>query len=54
MTHDKGLGDTVKRVLDKVGVRQQGCGCASRQAILNRLIPYFNGPKLTPGTYKGH
>lgn len=42
----KGLGDTVKKVIDKVSMALTGkapkpCGgCAGRQAALNKLLPY--------------
>jgi hypothetical protein len=35
----RGLGDTVARVLDAVGVAKCG-GCAKRQKLLNQLVPY--------------
>lgn len=35
----KGLGDTVKKVTDKLGIKQCG-GCKRRQEKLNRLFPY--------------
>lgn len=35
----RGLGDTVKKVTDKMGWSQCG-GCEKRQGKLNRLIPY--------------
>ena len=35
----KGLGDTIKKITDKVGIKQ--CGkCKKRQKALNRLVPY--------------
>lgn len=37
-----GLGDTVKKVIDKVSrgkVKQCG-GCKKRQNVLNKLVPY--------------
>lgn len=42
MTQDKGLGDTVKRVLDKVGIEQKpgDCGCKKRQERLNKFLAY--------------
>jgi hypothetical protein len=35
----KGLGDTIKKVTDKLGIKPCG-GCGKRQDKLNRLIPY--------------
>ena len=35
----KGLGDTIKKVTDKLGIKQCG-GCKKRQDALNRLVPY--------------
>ena len=35
----KGLGDTVKKVTEKLGIKQCG-GCKRRQEKLNRLFPY--------------
>jgi hypothetical protein len=39
---DKGVGDTVKRVVDKVGIKECG-GCAKRREILNQSLPYRRG-----------
>lgn len=36
----RGLGDTAKRLLQKVGIKSQCGGCKKRQAALNQLIPY--------------
>lgn len=37
----KGLGDTVAKVLKKVGVRKQKiCNCTKRQRLLNKYFPY--------------
>ena len=43
----RGLGDTVAKVLKATGVAKvvksvlgEKCGCAKRQAALNRLVPY--------------
>lgn len=38
----KGLGDTVKKVIDKVTFRKvKSCGgCKKRQEALNKLLPY--------------
>jgi hypothetical protein len=41
----KGLGDTVKKILDKTGIskiipQKKGCGCARRQEKLNKMFPY--------------
>jgi hypothetical protein len=35
----KGLGDTIKKVTDRLGIKQCG-SCARRQKKLNRLFPY--------------
>ena len=35
----KGFGDTIKKVTDKLGIKQCG-GCKKRQKKLNRLFPY--------------
>lgn len=35
----QGLGDTVKKVTQKLGIKQCG-GCKKRQATLNKLFPY--------------
>lgn len=38
---DRGLGDTLARLFQAVGVRRKpGCGCGRRQSLLNRLVPY--------------
>jgi len=39
-----GLGDTVSKILTKLGFRKCG-GCKKRQATLNRLVPYKIGDK---------
>jgi len=41
----KGAGDTVKKIMDKLGIKPCG-GCKQRQEILNRLIPYKKGAKI--------
>tara|TARA_Y100001938_G_C7722420_1_gene250600 strand:+ start:175 stop:336 length:162 start_codon:yes stop_codon:yes gene_type:complete len=41
----KGLGDTIKKITDKMGVKQCG-GCRKRQEQLNRLVPYDKKPKV--------
>jgi hypothetical protein len=38
-TKSKGLGDTIKRITEKIGIKQCG-GCKKRQDALNRLVPY--------------
>lgn len=40
--HDKGLGDTVSRVIKTVtrGKIKECGGCKKRKALLNRMIPY--------------
>jgi|13_taG_2_1085334.scaffolds.fasta_scaffold00278_3 hypothetical protein len=40
----KGLGDTIKKVTNALGIKQCG-GCKRRQDKLNRLIPYKEEPK---------
>ena len=35
----KGLGDSIKRVTEAMGIKQCGA-CKKRQAKLNRLFPY--------------
>lgn len=40
----KGLGDSIKKVTDKLGIKQCG-GCKKRQDKLNRLFPYKTYPK---------
>jgi hypothetical protein len=35
----RGLGDTVKKITEAVGIKQCG-SCAKRQKKLNRLFPY--------------
>lgn len=44
---DRGLGDTVARVIQKATFgRVQPCeGCKKRQAALNRLFPYRSGER---------
>lgn len=39
---DRGLGDTVGRVIKAVtGIEAtDGCGCAKRKDLLNRIVPY--------------
>ncbi len=39
-----GFGDTIKKVTDKLGIKQCG-GCKRRQEKLNRLFPYKEEPK---------
>ena len=35
----RGLGDTIKKLTEKIGVKQCGA-CKKRQKALNRLVPY--------------
>ena len=35
----RGLGDTIKKITNKMGIKQCG-GCKKRQAALNKLFPY--------------
>jgi len=39
---DSGLGDTVKKIIDKVtrGKVKPCSGCEKRRELLNKLIPY--------------
>ena len=37
--NDRGVGDTVKRVAEKVGVKPCG-GCQQRREQLNQKLPY--------------
>lgn len=38
---DKGLGDTVKRGLESVGIKQdENCKCKERQDRMNKTFPY--------------
>jgi len=50
-TESKGLGDTVERVLSKLGITNKimstvfnrgGCGCSERKEWLNRIFKYKN------------
>jgi len=38
----KGLGDTVEKILGKLGIKQRkkGCGCGKRRDWLNKVVPY--------------
>lgn len=36
----RGLGDTTKLLLQKMGIKNQCGGCKKRQAALNKLVPY--------------
>ena len=40
----QGLGDTVKKITDKIGIKQCGA-CKKMQEKLNRLFPYKNYDK---------
>lgn len=40
----EGLGDSIKKVTDALGIKQCG-GCKKRQEKLNRLFPYKNYDK---------
>jgi len=42
LTHSVGLGDAAKSALEAVGVTQKhgGCGCAQRQAKLNKVLSF--------------
>ena len=41
----KGVGDTVKKVTEKLGIPQCNA-CKKRQKKLNRLFPYKPKPKV--------
>ncbi len=46
---DRGLGDTVARFLNWIGIKKRpGCGCERRQEWLNRLFPYRRSPAEPP------
>ena len=45
MEESRGLGDTIKKVTEAIGLRPCG-GCQARAQILNRLFPYR---RLVPG-----
>ena len=37
----RGIGDTVAKVLETIGIKKKGgCGCSERQKWLNQLLPY--------------
>jgi len=45
----KGFGDTIKKILSKIGLTEErfkklfgkeDCGCDERKGILNRIFPY--------------
>lgn len=38
-TPSRGLGDTIAKLAEKLGIKPCG-GCKKRQALLNRLVPY--------------
>ena len=42
INHSKGLGDTVKKIIDKVTRKKiKPCGgCKKRQEMLNKIMPY--------------
>lgn len=42
INHSRGLGDTVKKVIDKItrGKVKPCGGCKKRKELLNKLIPY--------------
>lgn len=50
-THSEGLGDTISKVLKKIGITEErfeklsgagGCGCSGRKTFLNKVFPYRN------------
>ena len=45
--NDKGLGDTVSRVIKKVtrGKIKECGGCQKRRDILNKVVPYKRGDR---------
>lgn len=55
---DRGVGDTVERVLDAAGIGPAAkwlilaltgkpCGCGRRRERLNRLVPYGGATRMT-------
>ena len=46
MKNDNGLGDTLERILDTIGISgivksvKKDCGCKKRKENLNKLFPY--------------
>ena len=42
--NDRGLGDTIKRATEKVGIKPCG-GCKQRQEKLNQMFAYQKGEK---------
>lgn len=53
----RGLGDTVKEGLRRVGIDRDCKPCAKRQDILNNLVPYDSGAiyrviEVVDGIYK--
>ena len=49
----KGLGDSIKKITDRMGIKQ--CGkCKQRQEFLNRIVPYkgFNVKEILKGFKK--
>jgi hypothetical protein len=60
VTVSRGLGDTVAKVADATGLTKavktyerlsgKPCGCAGRQALLNKLVPYKHVAKETNAT----
>lgn len=45
MSKSKGLGDTVKRVIKKIGLDKSCTKCEKRQQELNKLFPYKDKSK---------
>jgi len=50
-THSEGLGDTISKVLKKIGITEErfeklpgmsSCGCSGRKTFLNKVFPYRN------------
>ena len=54
----EGLGDLVAKVTQATGIKavveaiapNGGCGCAQRQAMLNKLVPFGNEKQEEPNT----
>ena len=48
MKQDQGIGDTIERITDEIGISKifksvtKDCGCKRRKEKLNRLFPYKN------------
>ncbi len=51
MIEDKGIGDTIERITNAIGISgmiesiSKNCGCKKRKEKLNQLFPYSNNLK---------